>query len=200
MTAGARPGPAPGPARVIVRREELHAGVARLAAEVSAAYDDDLVVVAVLKGSVVFLADLVRRLTIRPVIDFLAISSYAQDTGRVRLVKDLEIDIAGRDVLLVEDVVDTGLTLTWLLGELGRREPRRLDVCALVDKTARRLVPVGVRFVGFESGADFVLGYGLDFMGRYRNLDLLATGDLAALRADPDAHLAELYPTPGPRE
>ena len=188
------------PARVTVPRAELHAGVARLGAEVSAAYDDGLVMVAVLKGSVVFLADLVRALTIRPEVDFLSISSYAEGTGRARLLKDLEIDIAGRDVLLVEDVVDTGLTLTWLLGELRRRGPRRLDVCTLVDKTARRLVPVDVRFVGFESPDDFVLGYGLDFLGRYRNLDFLATGDLAALREDPDAHVPELYSALGARE
>jgi hypoxanthine phosphoribosyltransferase len=178
---------------VIVPTDDLHAGVDRLAGELSGAYRDGVLLVAVLKGSVVFLADLVRSLTVYPEVDFLGITSYAQGTGRVRLVKDLDIDVAGRDVVLVEDVVDTGLTLTWLLGTLERRAPASLATCALVDKTARRLVPVDLAFVGFRTEEDFVLGYGLDFQGRYRNLDLLAAGDLEALRDDPDAHLEELY-------
>jgi hypoxanthine phosphoribosyltransferase len=181
------------PARVLIPADELRAGVARLAAEISDAYDDGVLLVAVLKGSVPFLADLVRALTIEPEVDFLAISSYAPDTGRVRLVKDLEIDIAGRDVVLVEDIVDTGLTLTYVLGELARRGPRSLEVCALLDKATRRIVPTPVRFVGFTVGDDFVVGYGLDFAERYRNLDLVAAGDLSALRADPDAHVEEFF-------
>ena len=149
--------------------------------------------VAVLKGSVVFLADLVRALAIAPEIDFLGITSYAEGTGRVRLLMDLERDIEGRHVLLVEDVVDTGLTLTYLLGELQRRGPASLEVCALVDKTARRLVPTPVRFAGFRVEEEFLVGYGLDYAGRYRNLDLLAVADLNALAADPDVHLEALY-------
>jgi hypoxanthine phosphoribosyltransferase len=161
-----------------------------------------VVLVAVLKGSVPFLSDLVRRMTISPEIDFLAISSYGrtrpgggpeQGSGRVRIVKDLEVDIAGRDVVLVEDIVDTGLTLTYILGELRRREPRSLEVCALLDKSVRRIVPTEVRFVGFQVEDEFVLGYGLDFAGRYRNLQMVVAGDLAALRADPDAHVQDLY-------
>jgi hypoxanthine phosphoribosyltransferase len=123
----------------------------------------------------------------------LAISSYAPGTGRVRIVKDLEVDIAGRDVVLVEDIVDTGLTLTYILGELRRRGPSSLEVCALLDKTARRLVPVPVRFVGFAIPDVFALGYGLDWQGRYRNLDRLVAGDLATLRNDPDAHVEALF-------
>ena len=180
-------------ARVLISAEELQAGVARLGAEISTSYADGVVLVAVLKGSVPFLADLVRALTIAPEVDFLGISSYAPDTGRVRLVKDLDIDIAGRDVVLVEDIVDTGLTLTYLLGQLGRRGPRSLEVCALLDKATRRIVPTPVRFVGFTIGDDFVIGYGLDFAERYRNLELVAAGDLAALRADPDAHVEEFF-------
>lgn len=181
------------PARILIPADELRAGVRRLAAELSEAYDDGVLLIAVLKGSVPFLADLVRELTIVPEVDFLAISAYAPDTGRVRLVKDLEVDIAGRDVVLVEDIVDTGLTLTYVLGELARREPRSLEVCALLDKATRRIVPTPVRFVGFTVGDDFVIGYGLDFAERYRNLDLVAAGDMAALRADPDAHVQEFY-------
>lgn len=180
-------------ARVLIPAEELRAGVVRLGAEISAAYDDGVVLVAVLKGSVPFLADLVRALAVEPLVDFLAISSYAPDTGRVRLVKDLDIDIAGRDVVLVEDIVDTGLTLTYLLGELGRRGPRSLEACALLDKATRRIVPTPVRFVGFTIGDDFVIGYGLDFAERYRNLELVAAGDLAALRGDPDAHVEQFF-------
>jgi hypoxanthine phosphoribosyltransferase len=151
------------------------------------------VLVAVLKGSVPFLADLTRALTIRPLIDFLAISSYAEGTGRVRIVKDLDIDIHGRDVVLVEDVVDTGLTLTYLLGELARREPRSLEVCALLDRSAQRIVPTSIRFRGFEIENQFVLGYGLDIAELYRNLDHIVQGDLDVLRHQPDAYVEALF-------
>ena len=179
--------------RPLLSAEQLRDGVRRLGRELSRAYDDGVVLVAVLKGSVPFLADLVRTLSVVPVVDFLAISSYGEGTGRVRIVKDLEIDVYGRDVVLVEDVVDTGLTLTYVLGELERRQPRSLEVCALLDKAARRIVPVDLRFVGFEVPDEFVLGYGLDFSERYRNLDVVVAGDLDALRTDPDAHVEELY-------
>ena len=141
-----------------------------------------------------FLADLVRRIDVPVEIDFLAISSYEPESGRVRLIKDLEIDLAGRDVILVEDVVDTGLTLAYLLAELRARGPASLEVCTLLDKRARRIVPQPLAYVGFEIGDEFVVGYGLDFRGRYRNLDLVAAGDLEALAADPDAYVDELYP------
>ncbi len=167
--------------------------MARLAGEISAAYRDDVVLVAVLKGSVPFLADMVRRMTIVPVVEFMAISTYAPDTGRVRIVKDTDIDLYGREVVLVEDIVDTGLTLTYLLGELRGREPRSVEACALLDKTARRIVPTPVRFVGFEIADEFVLGYGVDYGGRYRNLDRVFAGDLEVLRNDPDAYVHELY-------
>jgi hypoxanthine phosphoribosyltransferase len=181
------------PARVLIDRDELQAGIRRVAAEVSAANADGVLLVAVLKGSVPFLADLVRAMTVLPEIDFLAISAYAPDTGRVRLVKDLEVDVAGRDVVVVEDIVDTGLTLTYLLGELGRRSPRSLSTCALLDKRARRIVPTPVEHVGFVIPDEFVVGYGLDFAGRYRNLDHVVAADVEALRADPGAHVEELY-------
>ena len=179
--------------RTLITAAELRAGVQRLAKEISATYDDGVILVAVLKGSVPFLADLVRQLTILPEVDFLAISHYTEGTGRVRIVKDLDADICGRDVILVEDIVDTGLTLNYILGELRRRDPRSLEVCALLDKAVRRIVPTNVRFAGFEIEDDFVLGYGLDFGQRYRNLDHVIAGDLSALRDDPSAHVSSLY-------
>ena len=165
----------------------------RLAAEISAEYQDGVVLVAVLKGSVPFLADMVRAMTIAPVVDFMSISKYAPDTGRVRIIKDIEVDISGRDVVLVEDIVDTGLTLTYLLDELARRHPRSVAACTLLDRSARRIVPAPVRFVGFEIEDHFVLGYGLDFAERYRNLDHVVAADLKTLRDDPDAYVPGLY-------
>ena len=183
--------------RPLISSTELRDGVARVASELSAAYADGVVLVAVLKGSVPFLADLVRALTVVPVVDFMAISAYAPDTGRVRIVKDLEVDVFDRDVVLVEDIVDTGLTLTYLLGELARRGPRSIAACTLLDKAARRIVPTPLRFRAFEIGDEFVLGYGLDYAQRYRNVDHLVAGDLAVLRGDPDAYVGALYGAPG---
>jgi hypoxanthine phosphoribosyltransferase len=185
-------------ARVILDREALRDVVARLGREISAAYPSapggDLVLVGLLRGSVVFLADLVRALSIDCAVDFLAVSAYTRGSGRIRLLKDLDIDIAGRDVVLVEDVVDTGLTLAYLLGELRQREPASLEVCALIDKQSRRIVPVPLRFVGATIDDPFVLGYGLDMAGRYRNLEMIAAAPFDEVRADPDLLIAELYP------
>jgi len=182
-----------GAPRILYERDEIQAAVARLADELSAAYDDGVVLIAVLKGSVIFLADLVRRMTITPVVDFLAVSSYDEGSPRVRIVKDLDHDIADRDVVLVEDVVDTGLSLTWLLDELGRRAPRSIEVCAFIDKPARRIVPIDARWIGFTVEEPYVCGYGLDVAERYRNLDLVAVADTAVLGDDPDAYVAALY-------
>jgi len=167
--------------------------VARLGGELSRDYPEGVVLVGVLKGSLWFLADLVRSVTVPCAVDFLAVSSYAPGTGRVRIVKDLGIDVFEHDVVLVEDIVDTGLTLNYLLGELGRRQPHSLEVCALLDKGCRRIVPTRVRYVGFEIDDHFVLGYGLDFAERYRNVGSVFVGDLDALREDPDAHVPELF-------
>ena len=192
-------------ARVLLDREALRAVVGRLGREISDAYGgdrtaaNDVVLVALLRGSVVFLADLVRALTIDCAVDFLAVSSYARGSGRIRLLKDLDLDIAGRDVVLVEDVVDTGLTLAYLLGELRQREPASLEVCTLIDKQSRRIVPVPLRFVGTAIDDPFVLGYGLDMAGRYRNLDMIAAAPFDEVRADPDMLVAELYPGTGVR-
>jgi hypoxanthine phosphoribosyltransferase len=179
--------------RELIGPAELQAGVAGLAKELSAAYPGGVLVVGVLKGSVLFLADLVRAMTVPVEIDFLAISAYAPGTGRVRIVKDLERDISGRDVVLVEDIVDTGLTVTYLLGELRRRDPNTVEVCALLDKSVRRIVPVPLRFVGFAIEDEFALGYGLDYAERYRNLKRVVAGDLKSLRRDPDVYVELLF-------
>jgi hypoxanthine phosphoribosyltransferase len=181
------------PPRELISTDALQAAVARLGGELSAAYPDGVLLIGVLKGSVPFLSDLVRAMSAPVEVDFLAISSYAEGTGRVRLVKDLEGDILAKDVVLVEDIVDTGLTLTYILGELRRREPTSVEVCALLDKTVRRIVPVPLRFVGFTIDDEFALGYGLDFAERYRNVNRVVAGDLNALRMDPDAHVKDLY-------
>ncbi|MGH9190403.1 MAG: hypoxanthine phosphoribosyltransferase [Acidimicrobiales bacterium] len=173
--------------------EELRDGVARVAAELSSAYPRGVLLVAVLKGSVPFLADVVRAMTNFPEVDFMAISAYAPDSGRVRIVKDTEVDVADRDVVLVEDIVDTGLTLTYLLGELGRRRARSVEACTLLDKATRRIVPVPIRFRGFAVGDEYALGYGMDFAQRYRNLDRVVAGDLNVLQEDPDAYVGALY-------
>jgi hypoxanthine phosphoribosyltransferase len=182
-----------GAPRILASAAELQEGVARLGAEVSAAYPAGMLLVAVLKGSVLFLADLVRHVTVPVEVDFLAISSYAEGTGRVRIVKDLDCDIGDRDVVVVEDVVDTGLTLTYLLGVLERRGPRSLAVCTLLDRRAQRIVPLAPRFVGFEVEDEFVIGYGLDFAERYRNVDAVVVADVATLRDDVDAYVEAFF-------
>jgi hypoxanthine phosphoribosyltransferase len=182
---------------VLLEAAEIRAIVERLATEISEAYDDDVVLVGLLKGSVVFLADLVRAMSIGPLVDFLAISAYAPDSGRVRIVKDVELDLTGRDVVLVDGVLDTGLTAAYLLGELGRRQPRSLDVCVLVDKRSRRVVPITTRFVGIAVDEPYVVGFGLDHAERYRNVGVLAAADPLALAADPDSLVPALYPSGG---
>ena len=181
------------PALPLISEKQLRRRVAALGAEIARAYADlpeSLVVVGVLKGSTLFLADLLRAIRLDAEIDFIAISSYAQDpnalSGVVAIVKDLDRDITGRDVLLVEDIVDTGLTLNYLRRSLLEREPRSLATVALLDKTARRIVPVPIEYRGFEIPDVFVVGYGLDFQGRYRNLRaILAVSDLARLANEP---------------
>ncbi len=179
---------------MLVSADELAAGAARVAAEISEAHTDGVVLVAVLKGSIPFLSDLVRALSVVPVIDFMAISTYAPQSGVVRILKDLDLDVYDRDVVLVEDIVDTGLTLAWLLGVLGARGPSSLRVCALLDKAVRRIAPTPLDYVGFELADDFLLGYGLDFGEVYRNVDRVVAGDLEALTGARDAYVEQLFP------
>jgi hypoxanthine phosphoribosyltransferase len=166
---------------VLIDRDTLAARVAELGAEVSADYEGrDLLLIGVLKGAVFFMADLMRHLTVPCEVDFMAISSYGDATdssGIVRILKDLDINIEGRDVLVVEDIIDSGLTLSYLIRNLESREPSSLEVCALLTKPSRREIDVPVRYVGFEIPNKFVVGYGLDFAERYRNLPYVGVLD-----------------------
>ena len=178
---------------ILLDREGIDEVVARLAAALSDRYDDGVVMIGVLRGSVPFMADLVRAMSIATMVDFIALSPYTPGTGRVRVVMDASINIEGRDVVVVEDIVDTGLTSAFLLGELERRGPRSVALCTLVDRPARRVVPVPIDHVGIEIEDRFVIGYGLDFEGRYRNVRVLAAADADLLRRDPDAYVETLY-------
>jgi hypoxanthine phosphoribosyltransferase len=163
-----------GVGEVLIEAESLQARIAELGVEISADYDGrDLLLVGVLKGAVFFMADLMRQLTVPCEIDFMAISSYGAATdssGVVRILKDLDANIADRDVLVVEDIIDSGLTLSYLMRTLRARRPESLEICTLLTKPERREIDVPVRYVGFEIPNRFVIGYGLDFAERYRNL------------------------------
>lgn len=176
-------------AEILIDAEALQQRIAELGEELSADYEGrDLLLIGVLKGAVFFMADLMRRITVPCEIDFMAISSYGAATdssGIVRILKDLDINIEGRHVLIVEDIIDSGLTLSYLMRTLEAREPATLEICALMTKPERRQIDVDVRYVGFEIPNRFVIGYGLDFGERYRNLpyvgvlhpDLIPEGD-----------------------
>ena len=163
---------------ILIEQEPLQARIAELGAEISSEYEGrDLLLVGVLKGAVFFMADLMRELSIPCEIDFMAISSYGAATdssGVVRILKDLDTNIAGREVLVVEDIIDSGLTLSYLMRSLKARKPESLEICALLTKPERREIEVPVKFVGFEIPNKFVIGYGLDFAERYRNLPYVA--------------------------
>ncbi len=169
---------------VLIPAEALQARVREMAAAISRDYaGKDLLLVAILRGAAFFLVDLARGLTIPAAIDFMAISSYgpgSQSSGVVKIIKDLDESIADRHVLIVEDIVDTGLTLGYLLRLLRARGPASLQVCALLDKTARRIVDHQIAYRGFEIPDRFVVGYGLDYQQRYRTLPYVA-----ALRLSP---------------
>src|SRR3954468_19207236 len=164
--------------RTLVEQGELAARIRELGAEISADYAGrELFLVGVLKGAVFFVADLMRELEIHCAIDFMAVASYGSSTdssGVVRILKDLDAPIEGRDVLIIEDIVDSGLTLNYLLRNLGARGPASLEVCALLTKPERRKVELRAAYVGFEIPNKFVIGYGLDFAERYRNLPYVA--------------------------
>jgi hypoxanthine phosphoribosyltransferase len=179
---------------VLLDESAIGAAVERLAGEITGDHPDGVLLVGVLKGSLLFLADLARAITDIPVeIEFMAISRFAPDSGRVKILQDLTIDITGRDVVVVEDIVDTGLTLTYLLAQLTERRPRRLDACALLDRTQRRIVPLDVRYRGMELADEYVLGYGLHFRDLYRNLPFVVRADPDVLHDAADAYVAEVY-------
>jgi hypoxanthine phosphoribosyltransferase len=178
-------------ASVLFGREDVRRRVEELGRTIAGDYvGREPVLITVLKGGAIFLADLIRAIDLPVEPHFMAISRYddaEESMGRVRILLDLEVDLTGRDVLLVEDIVDTGLTLRTLLGVLRARGPASLEVVTLLDKSARRIVPLAPRYVGFDCPDRFVVGYGLDVGERYRNLaDILQVDDLPALTADPD--------------
>ena len=162
----------------LVAQEQLEVRVRELGVEISRDYDGkDLFLIGVLKGAVFFLSDLMRYIDVPVEVDFMAVASYGSATdssGVVRILKDLDAAIEGRDVLIVEDIVDSGLTLQYLMRNLGSRNPRSLEVCALLTKPERRKVELPTRYVGFEIPNRFVVGYGLDHRERHRNLPFVA--------------------------
>jgi hypoxanthine phosphoribosyltransferase len=188
-------------ASVLFGREAIRRRVRELGRTIAADYmGREPVLITVLRGGAMFLADLMRVLD-RPVeIHLVAISRYGgaeESMGRVQILLDVDADLSGRDVLLVEDIVDTGLTLRYLLSALDARGPASLEVVTLLDKSVRRIVPVAPRYVGFDCPDRFVVGYGLDFAERYRNLpDILQVEDLPALTADPDTLIPWLLDSP----
>jgi hypoxanthine phosphoribosyltransferase len=184
----------------VIDAETLQRRVSELGAEISADYEGrDPVLLGVLKGAVPFLADLSRHLPERVEIDFLSLTRFG-DQGRVGISVDSGTSLAGRDVLLVEDIVDTGLTLSYMLGLLETRRPATLATVTLLDKRKRRIVDVPLEYRGFEVGDEFLIGYGLDWEGRYRNVpSLWAVLDLATFREDPERFAHEAFWKPGDR-
>ncbi|MFZ4515819.1 MAG: phosphoribosyltransferase [Acidimicrobiia bacterium] len=179
---------------LVLSREGIAHHVGRIAREIEAAHPNGVVLVGVLKGSLVFLADLARALEhIAVEVDFLAISRFAPDSGRVRILKDLDTDVVGRDVIVVEDIVDTGLTLGYLLRQLEDRGARSVEVCTLLDRASRRIVPQAVDYRGIECDEGFVLGYGLHVRDLYRNLPFIVAVDRDTVHSNPAAFVDVLY-------
>ena len=172
------PGPGAKIGRILVSAEALHRRIDELAEEINRDYAGrELVLIGVLKGAMFFVSDLMRRLTMPVEVDFMAVASYGSATrssGVVRILKDLDAAIEERHVLIVEDIVDSGLTLQYLLRNLAGRHPATLEVCALLIKPDRRKVDLRTRYVGFEIPDEFAIGYGLDHAERYRNLPYVA--------------------------
>jgi len=164
---------------ILVQADELQHRIKEMAEEISRDYKGrDLLLIGVLKGAVFFLADLMRHLDVPCEVDFMAVSSYGSSTdssGVVRILKDLDAPLEGRNVLIVEDIVDSGLTLQYLMRTLAARNPASIEVCALLTKPERRKVDTPARYVGFEIPDKFAIGYGLDYAERYRNLPYVAT-------------------------
>ena len=165
--------------RVLLSEEQILARLAELAVEIEADYADlDVILVGVLKGAVIVMADLTRSISRTVETDWMAVSSYGSGTkssGVVRILKDLDRDISGRHVLIVEDIVDSGLTLSWLVANLGSRGPASVEVCTLLRKPEAMKVDLKVRYVGFDIPNEFVVGYGLDYAERFRNLRVVGT-------------------------
>ena len=182
------------PPRTLLAEDDIARRVRDLGARIAADHPDGVVLVGVLKGALIFLADLVRAVQgVDVTVDFIAISRYAPDSGRVRILHDVATDLEGRDVVLVEDLVDTGLTLAYLRSHLSARGPRSIEVCALLDRPMRRIVPTDVRYVGAEIPDVFVLGYGLHQADLYRNVPRVVEADRRIAREVPEAYVGALY-------
>ena len=164
--------------KILITEDVLQAKVAELGAKITEDYKDkDLLLVCVLKGAVVFVSDLMRKIDLPLDIDFMAISSYGSNTrssGAVRILKDLNTAIEGRHVLIVEDIIDSGLTLSYLLDNLKSRGPASVEICTILDKPDRRTTDLEIKYKGFQVPNEFVVGYGLDYAEKYRNLPYIA--------------------------
>ena len=182
---------------VLLDQTAIDSNVRRLGREIARDHPGGVVLVGVLKGALIFLADLARAVPdVDVTIDFISISRFAPDSGRVRILHDLSCDIGGRDVVVVEDIIDTGLTLAYLLAQLSARAPRRLSTCAMLDRPSRRIVPQAVDYRGFELGNEYVLGYGLHVRDLYRNIPYVVAADRDTLATRPDAYVDDLYRLP----
>ncbi len=159
--------------RILLTEEEIRTKVQELGRRISSDYaGKEVLLIGILKGAMIFLADLVREITVPTQFDFMAVSSYgssSKSSGEVRILKDLEYGVEGRNIILVEDIVDTGLTLNYLAENLMSRDPASVRICTLLDKPSRRVEPVEIDYKGFVIRDDFVVGYGLDYSNRYRN-------------------------------
>src|SRR5438309_12026417 len=188
----------PDAAKVLYSEEVIRRRVAELGRQITDDYAHrSPVLIALLKGSTVFLADLTREIRLPLRVDFMAISPYGEAVGEarvVRIVKDLDQDIGGEDVMIVEDIVDTGLTLSYLMSTLRSRRPHSIEICTLLDRSVVRIAPLEVRYKGFDCPESFVVGYGLDIDERWRNLPgVLTIEDPEALAADPDLLIPFLH-------
>ena len=165
--------------KVLISEEQIQTRLREMAAEIAVDYEGrDVLLVGVLKGAVMVMADLARAIPVHIEMDWMAVSSYGSGTkssGVVRILKDLERDITGRHVLIVEDIIDSGLTLSWLMSNLGSRGPASVEVCTLLRKPEAAQVDVPVKYVGFDIPNEFVIGYGLDYAERYRNVPFVGT-------------------------
>ena len=181
------------PSQLLYTRDQITERVSELGKELTASLQEGAVIVGVLKGCLPFMADLVRELDLPIEVDFLALSSFMPDTGRVRLTRDLDTDITGKQVVLVEDLVDTGLRLNFLLQHLRGRSPSEVRVCAMFDRVERRVIPVELQHVGFELDSSYVVGYGLDHGGKFRNLPELVSVELGELERNSQEVCDQVY-------
>ncbi len=169
--------------RVLLNEEELAEAVRRLGAQISKDHPDGIVLVGILKGSLCLVADLARQLTVPCSIDFLALSAYVPGGARVKVSKDIDIDLSGRDAVIAVDIVDHGLTVSYVQRLLAERGATSTDICALVDRKKHRLFPIEVRYLGVEIGDEYLIGYGLGFEDQYRNLPVLMATSPQSLRS-----------------